>query len=116
MDCIDRQAAVDLFPDDTLEWDTYCGYIAPHFARKMISGLPSVQPVPHWTPCSEHTPDSPIRVMAQLENEWKITAWYDEGSWYSVPPQYDEDGCWLSLDESGHTVLAWMLLPESYHE
>lgn len=48
MDCIDKQAAVDLFPDDTLEWDTYCGYIAPHFARKMISDLPSVEPAQHY--------------------------------------------------------------------
>lgn len=44
-DLIDRQAAIDLFPKDALEWDTNCGYIAPHFARRMIEELPSAQPV-----------------------------------------------------------------------
>ena len=44
MDLISKQAAIDLFPDDDLEWDTNCGYIAPHFAMKMIKELPSAQP------------------------------------------------------------------------
>lgn len=43
-DCISRQAAIDLFPNDALEWDTKGGYIAPHLARRMIEELPSVQP------------------------------------------------------------------------
>ena len=64
-DLIGRQATIDLFPNDTLEWDTYFGYIAPHFARRMIEELPSAQPVRHgkwifgstlghsWMKCSE---------------------------------------------------------------
>lgn len=43
-DLISRQAAIDLFPNDALEWDTNCGYIAPHFVRRMIEELPSAQP------------------------------------------------------------------------
>ena len=43
-DCISRQAAIDLFPNDALEWDTKGGYIAPHLARQMICELPSAQP------------------------------------------------------------------------
>ena len=43
-DLIDRQAALNLFPSDALEWDTYDGYIAPHLARRMINELPSAQP------------------------------------------------------------------------
>ena len=43
-DLISRQAVIDLFPNDALEWDTYWGYIAPHFARRMIEELPSAQP------------------------------------------------------------------------
>jgi hypothetical protein len=42
-DLISRQAAIDLFPNDALEWDTIGGYIAPHFARRMIEELPSAQ-------------------------------------------------------------------------
>ena len=64
-DLISRQAAIDLFPNDALEWDTYFGYIAPHLVRQMIEELPSAQPVRHgkwifgstlghsWMKCSE---------------------------------------------------------------
>lgn len=45
-DLISRQAAIDLFPNDALEWDTKGGYIAPHLARRMIEELPSAQPEP----------------------------------------------------------------------
>ena len=40
---ISRQAAIDLFPNDALEWDTKGGYVAPHLARRMIEELPFVQ-------------------------------------------------------------------------
>ena len=43
-DLISRQAAIDLFPNDVLEWDTFDGYIAPHEARRLIEYLPSAQP------------------------------------------------------------------------
>ena len=43
-DMISRQMAIDLFPDDDLEYDTKGGYIAPHLARQMICELPFVQP------------------------------------------------------------------------
>ena len=43
-DTISRQVAIDLFPNDALEWDTKGGYIAPHLARRMIEELPSAQP------------------------------------------------------------------------
>lgn len=43
-DLISRQAVIDLFPNDALELDTYWGYIAPHFARRMIEELPFAQP------------------------------------------------------------------------
>ena len=45
-DLISRQAAIDLFPNDVLEWDTFDGYIAPHVARRLIEDLPSAQPEP----------------------------------------------------------------------
>jgi hypothetical protein len=43
LDTISRQEAIDLFPNDALEWDTKGGYIAPHLARRMIEELPSAQ-------------------------------------------------------------------------
>ena len=43
-DMISRQMAIDLFPDDDLEYDTKGGYVAPHLARQMICELPFAQP------------------------------------------------------------------------
>ncbi len=45
-DHISRQAAIDLFPNDVLEWDTLDGYIAPHVARQLIEDLPTVDVIP----------------------------------------------------------------------
>lgn len=47
-DLISRQAAINLFPNDTLYWDTFDGYIAPHEARRLIKELPSAQKIGKW--------------------------------------------------------------------
>ena len=38
------QAALNLFPDDNLYWDTYDGYLAPHYVRTLLMTLPPAQP------------------------------------------------------------------------
>jgi hypothetical protein len=43
-DTIYRQAAIDAFQEDALYWDIYDGYIAPHYARKIVENLPSAHP------------------------------------------------------------------------
>lgn len=43
-DYISRQAALNLFPDDNLYWDTNEGYFAPHYAKTLLRNLPSAQP------------------------------------------------------------------------
>ena len=67
-DTISRQAAIDLFPNDDLEWDTYGGYIAPHLARQMICELPSAQP----EPCNDA--DKLKRCKFEYINACKIVA------------------------------------------
>lgn len=62
--------------------------------------------VPQWIPCKKRPPEIPIRVQVQLDNSWIITAYYDDGEWYSVPGD----------DEPINGVLAWRLLPEPYIE
>ena len=106
-DTISRQAAINALCKSGCD-STYCGVSCPDVMA--IENLPSAQPEPHWTPCSEHTPDTPVRVQVQLKNEWIITAWYEEGDWYSVPMLYDGDDCWVTLDD----VVAWMPLPEPW--
>ena len=61
-DLISRQAAIDLFPNDALEWDTKGGYIAPHLARRMIEELPSAQP----------ERDIPIKPIETTDKAWGI--------------------------------------------
>lgn len=58
-----------------------------------------------WIPCSERLPDKPIRVQAQLDNWWIVTAYYDN-AWHTVPDIGQE----LKNDE----VIAWMPLPEQW--
>ena len=54
-DLISRQAAIDLFPNDVLEWDTFYGYIAPHEARRLIKELPSTQKTGKWIDMDEQS-------------------------------------------------------------
>jgi len=48
-DTISRQEAIDVFPEDTLPWDTFEGYIAPHLVRKILERLPSAQTEQRYT-------------------------------------------------------------------
>lgn len=101
-DCISRRAAIDLFPNDALEWDTKGGYIAPHLANRMIKELPSAQPEPHWIPCSERLPEKPCYCLTSNEYGNVCDDFY-----------YGED----SFDKASkynYEVLAWKPLPEPY--
>ena len=71
-----------------------------------IMRLPSAQPEQQWIPCSDHTPDTPIRVQVQLDNGWIITAYRQEDEWLSVPD------CGEALRDEW--VVAWMPMPESW--
>ena len=67
-DTISRQAAIDLFPNDALEWDTKGGYIAPHLARRMIEELPSAQPkIIHCGECIYYDPPHVEKEDARYE-------------------------------------------------
>ena len=70
-DMISRQMAIDLFPDDDLEYDTKGGYIAPHLARQMICELPFVQP-DHVADVSKKVDvDDCISRRAAIDALWK---------------------------------------------
>lgn len=64
-DLIDRQAALDAFADkdgNRLEWDTYNGYMAPHFVRAILNDLPSAQP----------DRDIPVKPKETTDRSWGI--------------------------------------------
>ena len=116
MGLIDRQAAIDLFPNDVLEWDTLNGYIAPHVARRLIEQLPPAQPEPHWIPVSERVPEDYVDVLVWFEyfrygNYNRMYATHGIGN-YSK-----EYNSWAINHETGWKdlhVFAWMPLPEPY--
>ena len=98
-DLISRKAAIDLFPNDALEWDTNYGYIAPHFARRMIKDLPSAQ---QWIPVTERLPehDGWYLICNALNKPW-ISYWYNG---------IDDDA--YGWDDQRYFIKAWMPLPE----
>lgn len=102
-DLISRQAAIDLFPNDDLEWDTNFGYIAPHFARRMIDELPSAQ---QWIPVSERLPIE--------DEEYLITCKDQYGDTFVKKTMYfTDDELWWDVSSS-LTVTAWMPVPKPY--
>ena len=75
-----------------------------------------------WIPCSERLPDSPIRVLIQIDNGWIVTAYYEDGWWWSVP-DWDVDtnadnmyALPINWKRDQYQILAWMPLPEPYKE
>lgn len=98
-DLISRQAAIDLFPNDALEWDTNGGYIAPHFARRMIEDLPSAQPVRHGKWILEH--EEPT--VDAIPISW-IKEWVEE---IKEHPAYTEKEKTLCIEELEDMLGAW---------
>lgn len=117
-DLISRQAAIDLFPNDILEWDTNGGYIAPHFARQMIEDLPSAQPEPQWIPVSERLPDFGVDVLVCNDEGVQVTAKRTE--WSIDPNCWAINYCGYDYDSwdfmTNGAIVAWMPLPKPYKE
>lgn len=105
-DLISKQAAIAALGERPLTWvggDYELGRQNQFDSDLLaIENVPSMQPEQRWVPVSERLPKIPIRVQVQLDNNWIITAYYDESEWYAVPGD----------DEPIDGVLAWMPLPE----
>ena len=72
--------------------------------RGNLRNAPSVQPEPHWIPCSERLPE---------EDEWVIITYKFLGDDNDLDVSIDRirDGKWLSSH-----VTAWMPLPSPYQK
>lgn len=90
-----------------------CDYV------REIDALPTVQPEQHWIPCSERLPGN--------DNEVLITVWDAEDDYVEVYKGFYQGhewwtqwchGCSKIKDEpcGENIVIAWMPLPEPYHE
>lgn len=87
-----------------VEWDYPMDYAAA--IDEVISALEAQE----WIPVNKKShPDTPERVQVQLDNGWIITAYYDDGEWFSVPDCGDPiEDRWM--------IEAWRPLSESYKE
>ena len=114
-DCVSRQAAIDLFPDDDLEYDTKGGYVAPHLARRMICELPFARPEPHWIPCSERLPEEKERsYWVCLETGGQCQCRWTNDMYGLGANKWSKWG-WHIMDKPQYSkIVAWMPLPEPY--
>lgn len=127
-DLIDRQAAINLFPNDALEWDTNCGYIAPHFARQMIEELPSAQPKiirykerrMNWIPRIEREPDTGGHILITVLWEKGVDTAFDndyevmEEDWRVGEYEIKEGTATPLVKRIHERMIAWMPMPKPY--
>lgn len=75
--------------------------------KPMIAELPSVQPEPHWIPCSERLPEKDQ--ICIVTDETRSNTY----EYRFCNQTYDEDQGWTYLK---HRIIAWMPLPEPHQE
>lgn len=105
----------------TWESDTYEGGIKDACSDiiEKIDNMPTIEPEPHWIPCSERMPELDSdgysdKVLVCFSNfsgveicEYRVMN--DTGKWYAG----DTDD---SPEDIGVNVIAWQPLPEPYKE
>ena len=106
-DSIERKAVLDLIHEN---W-----YASNEFYLKQIEGLPTIEAVPHWIPCSERLPidDDYRESMECLDG----CVWYftDKGL-MGLGYYYYSTNEWSTLQDlkPDGKVIAWMPLPKPY--
>ena len=121
-DPIERQAAIDALDKNHILGQGLLNDILDHIADA-ISALPSAQPEPEWIPCSEKLPenDKDVLVTRQYlsDKQLKKNA-ITETFYVEVASRMDDE--WTSYSDEYkikrhlHKVIAWMPLPEKYHD
>ena len=88
-------------------------FIVDDVYEEIVEQLPSVQPEPHWIPCSERLPDK--------MGDYLVTLWDDRGTWVEIVLWNETfGGRWQAVlyndvDYSDiSNVIAWLPLPEPY--
>ena len=82
--------------------------------EKVINEQPTIEPEPHWIPCSERLPEDDTLMLVNYVDHrpdamdiW--IGWHEmENVWYIDGEEHSE--------ERGNEVIAWMPLPESYKD
>ena len=75
-----------------------------HDVKEVLKELPSVQPEPHWIPCSERLPEEKGEYLVTINNGWSTWTGTDE---------YIDGRFWYHGND---TVIAWQPLPEPFRK
>lgn len=117
-DCVYRQAAIDAVINADYK---DCGVLVERRCRKFeeaLRSLPTAQPEPRWTPCSEGLPKEYVDVLVWFEY-YRFGEYNRMYSTYGIGNYDEEYDEWWINHESGWRdlhVFAWMPLPEPYKE
>lgn len=100
--------------------------------KEDIDAMPTIQPEPHWIPCSAGLPktNDPVNVTyvnhnpgnyyAEVKDKpYTATAHFHKGQWYwyscTTQDLLDEYGTWIpDLIDKDVEITAWKPLPEPY--
>ena len=87
-------------------------YMSVGELKRRIETLPSAQPEPKWTSCSERLPENKSYVLTTIHVPGRQpharSGWYEDGYFFN-----DNGDTWRSIDKE---VNAWMPLPEPWKE
>ena len=104
------------------EWLRWSAILAERTAFKHdVYDAPTIEPEPHWIPCSERLPDAPLRKTDDKDLEWfegeQVLICDKDGLIhvaYIVKDYIFNEICWCATDVDelrGEEVKAWMPLP-----
>ena len=74
-----------------------------------IDRMPTIEPEPHWIPCSERLPEEPGNYLVSIKRVKRVGWNYKK---YVENDMVYWDGIFHKADE----VIAWMPLPEPWEE
>jgi hypothetical protein len=82
-------------------------------AKRLIDEQPTIEPEPHWIPCSERLPEPCKAVLGYAPRYQNIYALYYDSAygWMIWNPLRDD-----CFPNSQGEIVAWMPLPEPYRE
>ena len=124
MRAIDGDALIAKYGDWYTEEGTEEGYIGT--IKGIVDSMPTIEPEPHWIPCSERLPEEDVEVLISYRYkegegdtshiDMDITTY---GQMYFGGNKVGNRKHWrapFEYFESNYEVVAWMPLPEPYKE
>lgn len=78
--------------------------------QSIIDKMPTIEPEPHWIPCSERLPEARTEVIVSCTDDSGDTKFrYMSSGWVTTNKEY-----WIVDNEINNFVVAWMPLLEPY--